>query len=342
MTTSSLASIQGISASQYTNFQLFKQFNQTRLFSRDKTNETHAKSHTILVSISKQPTERNFDKKTRKTTFHCGKGHQCGNKRKYLAFAFSDNTTSTSGNSSMIVPFDKDNAPRVDCLTGKSKTYDQMDVEEDHSTAYHASVIMRVASFSKAPIEIGCIYNQSLLHQQLDGNMGLLQVGSFANMLLTGTLRYHKSQQVTILCNLWFLLQNEVLISLRSSCCFVAIKNKFYRGTKLFSSELKATVLRASIRGGHDIKYIDTHRVDLNEDRQTEVALRLDRGRNTLQTKFDYSQASEYVLTCVTLVAMVGLMNAIWLALAKDIHTQIPLIPNTWQKDESSFFQIKE
>ncbi|KAF4045670.1 hypothetical protein GN244_ATG01841 [Phytophthora infestans] len=82
---------------------------------------------------------------------------------------------------------------------------------------------------------------------------------------------------------------------------------------------------------------------------QAEVELSLDPGGDKFRASFDYSQAPQWMLACVTLLAVAGLINAIWVAAAIEGDTTVDIKgsstakeSNAWQDEEFSFFLMEE
>ncbi|KAG3075914.1 hypothetical protein PI124_g13794 [Phytophthora idaei] len=184
-------------------------------------------------------------------------------------------------------------------------------------------------------------------------------VGSFSFMPESDTFYFMTSEQVAALPDICFWLKNDVHICLPSSRYFAQIGNGIYTGTIFFTPGPKATILGASVLEGHDVIYdIDNHRVGIAEAMcdqplQAEVELSLDPGGDKFRPGFDYSQAPQWMLACVTLLAVAGLINAIWVAAAiegdsladTETNTKPPStakISNDWQGEEFSFFLMED
>ncbi|OWZ21702.1 Pepsin-like aspartic protease A1 [Phytophthora megakarya] len=143
-------------------------------------------------------------------------------------------------------------------------------------------------------------------------------VGSYSNVPESDTFYSMTPDQVAALPEICFWFQNDVHICLPSSRYFAKIGDGVYTGTIFFAAGPKATILGASVLEDHDIIYdVDNHRVGIakatcDQPLQAAVELSLDPGGDKFRAGFDYSQAPQWMLAGVTLLAMVGLINAIW------------------------------
>ncbi|KAF4035510.1 Eukaryotic aspartyl protease [Phytophthora infestans] len=180
-------------------------------------------------------------------------------------------------------------------------------------------------------------------------------VGSFSFVPESDTFYFMTSKQVAALPDICFWFKNDVHICLPSSRYFALVGNGIYTGTIFFTAGPKATILGASVLEGHDVIYdVDNHRVGIAEAMcdqplQAEVELSLDPGGDKFRASFDYSQAPQWMLACVTLLAVAGLINAIWVAAAIEGDTTVNIKgsstakeSNAWQDEEFSFFLMEE
>ncbi|RLN50603.1 hypothetical protein BBJ29_002639 [Phytophthora kernoviae] len=186
-------------------------------------------------------------------------------------------------------------------------------------------------------------------------------VGSFLTVPESDTFYSMSSEQLAALPDICFWFKNDVHICLPSTRYFTQIGDGVYTGTVFFTPGPKATILGASVLESHDIIYdVDNHRVGIAKARcdlplQAAVQLSLDLGGDTFHPGFDYSQAPQWMLAAVTLLATVGLINAIWVAAATSNNTledasttskppAVPkdIIPNDWQGEEFAFFLMED
>ncbi|KUF91443.1 RNA-binding protein 48 [Phytophthora nicotianae] len=183
-------------------------------------------------------------------------------------------------------------------------------------------------------------------------------VGSFSFVPESDTFYFMTSEQVAALPDVCFWFKNDVHICLPSTRYFAQVGNGIYTGTIFFTAGPKATILGASVLEGHDVIYdVDNHRVGIAEAMcdqplQAQVELSLDPGGDKFKPGFDYSQAPQWMLACITLLAVAGLINTIWAAAAIegdstadiDKNTKPPTvrISNDWQDEEFSFFLMEE
>ncbi|GMF23542.1 unnamed protein product [Phytophthora fragariaefolia] len=184
-------------------------------------------------------------------------------------------------------------------------------------------------------------------------------VGSFSYVPQSDTFYSMTPEQVAALPDICFWFKNDVHICLPSSRYFAKVGDGVYTGTIFFSPGPRATILGASVLQGHDIIYdVDNHRVGIasamcDQPMQSQVELSLDPGGDKFHAEFDYSQAPQWMLAGVTLLAVAGLINAIWVPVATEGEDQParPIKPaqqtttavaNDWQGDEFSFFLMEE
>ncbi|KAG6622043.1 pepsin-like aspartic protease A1 [Phytophthora cinnamomi] len=185
-------------------------------------------------------------------------------------------------------------------------------------------------------------------------------VGSFSYVPQSDTFYSMTAEQVAALPDICFWFKNDVHICLSSSRYFAKVGDAVYTGTIFFTPGPRATILGASVLEDHDIIYdVDNHRVGIaaamcDQPMQTEVELSLDPGGEKFHAEFDYSEAPQWMLAGVTLLAVVGLINAIWVAAATEGDEVPPATPakpaqgtttaaaNDWQGEEFSFFLMQE
>ncbi|KAL4110134.1 hypothetical protein PRIC1_001827 [Phytophthora ramorum] len=183
-------------------------------------------------------------------------------------------------------------------------------------------------------------------------------VGSFSFVPMSDTFYTMTREQVAALPDICFWFKNDVHICLPSSRYLAQIGDGVYTGTIFFTPGPRATILGASVLEAHDIIYdVDNHRVGIAEAMcdqplQTAVKLSLDPGGDKFHAEFDYSQAPQWMLAGVTLLAVAGLINAIWVAAATEGETPSVTgkatkappasVTNDWQGDEFSFFLMQE
>jgi len=185
-------------------------------------------------------------------------------------------------------------------------------------------------------------------------------VGSFSFVPQSDTFYSMTPAQLEALPEICFWLKNDAHICLPSRRYFAQVGDGVYTGTVFFTPGPKATILGASVLEGHDIIYdVDNHRVGIAEAMcdaplQAQVELSLDPGGDKFQPGFDYSQAPQWMLVGVTALAVVGLINAIWVAAATDgdvpaktTEAKPPAAvkgstANDWQDDEFSFFLMPD
>lgn len=185
-------------------------------------------------------------------------------------------------------------------------------------------------------------------------------VGSFSYIPQSDTFYSMTPDQVAALPDICFWLKNDVHICLPPSRYFAQVGDGVYTGTIFFSPGPRATILGASVLEGHDIIYdVDNNRVGIAEamcdqPMQAAVELSLDPGGEKFHAEFDYSQAPQWMFASITLLAVAGLINAIWVAAAtqgEEIRPAGPTKPaqqtttavaNDWQGEEFSFFLMQE
>lgn len=183
--------------------------------------------------------------------------------------------------------------------------------------------------------------------------------GSFSFVPQSNTFYSMTPEQIAALPDICFWFKNDVHICVSSSRYFAQVGDGVYTGTVFFAPGPKATILGASVLEGNDIIYdVDNHRVGIakamcNQPLQAEVEFSLDPGGDKFQTGFDYSQAPQWMLAGVTLLAVAGLINAIWVAAATEGESlgdaskpnQSPSaakVANNWQGEEFSFFLMQD
>ncbi|KAG7380838.1 hypothetical protein PHYPSEUDO_006731 [Phytophthora pseudosyringae] len=184
-------------------------------------------------------------------------------------------------------------------------------------------------------------------------------VGSFSFVPQSDTFYSMTPEQVAGLPDICFWFKNDVHICLPSSRYFARVGDGVYTGTIFFSPGPKATILGASVLEGHDVIYdVDSHRVGIaramcDQPLQAQVELSLDPGGDKFRPGFDYSQAPQWMLAGVTLLAVAGLVNAIWVAAATEGESLVDgkensrppsaaKVSNDWQGEEFSFFLMEE
>ncbi|KAE9037126.1 hypothetical protein PR002_g6735 [Phytophthora rubi] len=184
-------------------------------------------------------------------------------------------------------------------------------------------------------------------------------VGSFSFVPQSDTFYSMTTDQVAALPDICFWFKNDVHICLPSSRYFAQVGDGVYTGTIFFSPGPRATILGASVLEGHDVIYdVDNHRVGVaaamcDQPMQAAVELSLDPGGQKFHAEFDYSEAPQWMLAGITLLAVAGLINAIWVAAAtegeeaparptKPAQETTTTVPNNWQGEEFSFFLMQE
>ncbi|GMF26457.1 unnamed protein product [Phytophthora lilii] len=183
-------------------------------------------------------------------------------------------------------------------------------------------------------------------------------VGSFSFVPESDAFYSMTSEQVAALPKICFWFKNDAHICIPSSRYFAKVGDGVYTGTVFFTAGPKATIIGASVLEGHDIIYdVDNQRVGIAEamcdqPMQAEVELSLDPGGDKFHAGFDYSQAPQWMLAGITVLALVGLINAIWVAAAtngeapakptKPSSSSTITVANDWQGEEFSFFLMQE
>ncbi|RLN97891.1 hypothetical protein BBJ28_00014602 [Nothophytophthora sp. Chile5] len=182
-------------------------------------------------------------------------------------------------------------------------------------------------------------------------------VGSLDYVPTCNTFYTLSAEQIAAFPDICFWFKNAVHICMPASRYFVEVADGVYSGAIFFTPGPKATILGASILEGHDIIYdVDNHRVGIAEATceylpQAMVELSLDPGGDKFQASLDYSQAPQWMLAAVTLLAVAGLVNAIWVATATDGEVAKTSIKspamtdrsNTdWHDEEFAFFLMQE
>ncbi|KAK1934559.1 Beta-secretase 2 [Phytophthora citrophthora] len=184
-------------------------------------------------------------------------------------------------------------------------------------------------------------------------------LGSFTYFPESNSFYSLSPAQLEALPDICFWFKNDVHICLPSNRYLARIGDGIYTGTVFFAPGPKATILGASVLEGHDIIYdVDNHRVGIaaamcDQPLQAQVQLSLDPGGDKFRPAFDYSQAPQWMLAGVTLLAVAGLLNAIWVAAAteggpseegkKNSKTlSTAKISNDWQDEEFSFFLMED
>lgn len=191
--------------------------------------------------------------------------------------------------------------------------HNTVQVDEEEFNADRGCVLDSGTTYLYMPLSVQAPFRRAWFHA----------VGTFANVPVSDTIYHMTPEELAALPDLCFWFANHAHLCVPSSRYLASIGDNVVTGTVFFTPGPRTTILGASVLEGHDIIYdSENHRVGMAEAMcdaplQPNVALSLDPGGHKFHADVNDSDASLWLLACVTLVALAGLLNAIWVAVAR-------------------------